>query len=88
MNSLQICLSAILPVFLIIAVGYAAKRGGIIREEEVPRINAVAFKIFMPVMCFYNIYTSDLSSALRPGLMLFTVAKLAPAIGEPFSTAR
>lgn len=81
MNSLQICLGAILPVFLVIAVGYAAKRAGIIREEEVPRMNAVAFKIFMPVMCFYNIYTSDLSSALRPGLMLFTVAAIFAVYG-------
>ena len=72
MNSLQICLKAILPIFLITAAGYAAKRGGLIREEEVSRFNALAFKVFLPVMCFYNVYTSELSSALRPGLMLFT----------------
>ena len=72
MNSLQICLKAILPIFLITAAGYAAKRAGLIREEEVSRFNALAFKVFLPVMCFYNVYTSELSSALRPGLMLFT----------------
>ena len=72
MNSLQICARAILPIFLITAAGYAAKRAGLIREEEVSRFNALAFKVFLPVMCFYNVYTSELSSALRPGLMLFT----------------
>ena len=71
MNSLLICLNAIVPIFLIIAVGYAAKRANIIRESEVPRMNAVAFKVFMPVMCFYNVYTSDLSSAVRPKLLVF-----------------
>ena len=71
MNSLLICLNAIVPIFLIIAVGYAAKRANIIRESEVPRMNAVAFKVFMPVMCFYNVYTSDLSSAVRPKLLAF-----------------
>lgn len=81
MNSLQICLTAILPIFLITAVGYASKRFGVIREDEVPRINAVAFKIFMPVMCFYNVYTSDRSSALRPGLMLFTVLAILAVYG-------
>lgn len=73
MNSLQICAKAILPIFLITAAGYAAKRARLIRENEVSRMNALAFKVFLPVMCFYNVYTSELSSALRPGLMLFTV---------------
>ena len=74
MDGLLICLNAIVPIFLIIAVGYLAKRAGILREQEVPRMNAVAFKVFMPVMCFYNVYSSDLSSAVRPRLMLFTAA--------------
>lgn len=87
MNSLQICFNAILPLFLITAVGYAAKRFGLIREEEVPRMNAVAFKVFMPVMCFYNIYTSELSSAVRPGLMLFTAAAILAVYGLSFGYA-
>ena len=72
MDSLLICLNAIAPIFLIIGAGYLAKRVGIIRETEVPRINAVAFRVFMPLMCFYNVYHSELSSALRPALFVFT----------------
>lgn len=81
MESLQICITAILPIFLIMAVGYLAKRSGLIRETEVPRMNAVAFKVFMPVMCFYNVYTSDLSSAVRPGLIAFTVPAILAVYG-------
>ena len=76
MNSLLICLNAIIPIFFIITVGYLSKRAGIIREGEVPRFNAIAFKVFMPVMCFYNVYRSELSSAVRPRLMLFTAAAI------------
>lgn len=76
MNSLLICLNAIVPIFLVIGVGYLAKCGGIIRETEVPRMNAVAFKVFMPLMCFYNVYHSQLSSALRPALFVFTFAAI------------
>ena len=72
MNSLLICLNAIVPIFLIIAAGYLAKRVGIIRESEVPRMNAVAFKVFMPMMCLYNVYNSELSSAVRPKLLVYT----------------
>ena len=87
MNSFQICIRAILPIFLITAAGYAAKRVGLIREEDVPRINALAFKVFLPVMCFYNVYTSDLSSALRPGLMLFTVLAILAVYALSFAYA-
>ena len=73
MNSLIVCFNALAPVFIIIAAGYAAKRVGIIREEEVARINALCFKVFQPMMCFNNLYTSDLSSAFRPKLIAFGV---------------
>ena len=81
MNSFWICLNAILPVFIVVAAGYLAKCAGIIRESEVPRMNAVAFKAFMPVMCFYNVYTSDLSSAVRPRLMVFTALGILAVFG-------
>ncbi len=73
MDNLILCLSGILPILLIVAAGYAAKRIGLIREADVPRANKWAFGAFMPLMCFYNIYTSDLSSALRPKLIVFSV---------------
>ena len=73
MNDILVCLNAIVPVFLIIAVGYLAKRLGVIREGEVSRMNAVAFRVFMLLMCFYNVYNSDLSTAVRPRLILFSV---------------
>ncbi len=81
MNSLLICLNAIVPIFFIIAVGYLAKRVGIIRETEVPRMNAVAFKVFMPVMCFYNVYHSELSASVRPRLFLFTFCAIMAVFG-------
>ena len=77
MNSILVCLNAIVPVFFVIAVGYLSKRFGVIRESEVSRFNAVAFRVFMLAMCFYNVYNSDLSSAIRPRLLLFAVIGVA-----------
>lgn len=77
MNSLLICLNAIVPVFIVIGAGYLAKCFGIIRESDVPRMNAVAFRVFMLAMCFYNVYNSELSSAFRPKLILFAVVGVA-----------
>ena len=81
MNSFLICLSAIGPIFLSIAAGYAARQFGAVREEDIPRMNAVAFRFFLSCMCFYNVYASDLSSALRPRLIAFTVPGVLIAYG-------
>ena len=73
MNGFTICLRAVLPAFLIIMTGYASKRAGFVREEDIPRMNKMAYRAFMPVMCFYNVYNSDISSAVRPALMVYSV---------------
>lgn len=73
MNILLICLNAVLPSFLMMLAGHGARCAGIIRGEDVPRFNRVAFCVFLPVMLFYNIYSSDISSAVRPGLLAYAV---------------
>ena len=87
MDDLMLCLSALLPILLLAAAGYAAKRGALIREEDVPRANKWAFAVFMSVMCFYNVYSSDLSSALRPRLILFTLCAILAVYGLSFLLA-
>ena len=72
MQNLWLCLSAVLPVFIILIIGYAAKRFHIIKEENVAPFNKVVFHVFFGFMCFNNIYKSDLSSAIRPKTLLFT----------------
>lgn len=73
LQALSIAFHAIVPLFLIIAVGYAVKRLGWIGPEEVRRFNKVTFYTFMPVMLFYNIYTSDFSQAVRAPYVVFVV---------------
>ena len=73
LQALSIAFHAIVPLFLIIAVGYTVKRLGWIGPEDVRRFNKVTFYTFMPVMLFYNIYTSDFSQAVRLPYVLFVV---------------
>ena len=53
--------------------GYASKRAGFVRESDVPIMNKMAYRAFMPVMCFHNVYQSDISSAIRPALLMYSV---------------
>ncbi|MBR5344170.1 MAG: AEC family transporter [Oscillospiraceae bacterium] len=68
-----VSLNAVLPVFFIMAAGYLAKRVGIIQEQDIFKFNRVAFRVFMPVMLFKNIYASDLKTAVRPALLLYAI---------------
>ena len=70
-SNFWLCLSAVLPIFIILLIGYAAKRFHIIKEEHVAPFNKVVFNIFFGFMCFNNIYKSDLSAAIRPKTLLF-----------------
>lgn len=71
MSIFLVCLNSVLPAFILILAGYLSRCVGIIKSEEVGRINAIAFRTFLPVMLFYNICSSDLSSAVRPRLIGF-----------------
>ena len=85
MQALSIAFHAIVPLFLIIAVGYIVKRLGWIGPEEVRRFNKVTFYTFMPVMLFYNIYTSDFSQAVRLPYALFVVGAALGMVAVSFA---
>lgn len=73
MESFIICLNAVLPIFLLMAVGYAARCFHLLDRADVAKINKIVFRTFLPVMVFYNIYNSELSSAMRGSLLAYAV---------------
>ena len=79
MENFLVCLNAVLPIFFLIALGYGAKRLGFLDREDVRKLNRLMFRMFMPVLMYYNIYNSDLASAIRPRLLLYAVAAVLAA---------
>jgi len=73
MENLIISVHAILPMFLVMALGYGARCLGWIRREEILNINKIAFRIFLPCLLFYNVYCSDLSGSFDPLLIAYAV---------------
>lgn len=67
------CLDAVLPIFLLLLLGYWAKCLGLLNRDDVKKLNKVMFRFFMPVMLFYNVYSSDLSLAVQPKLILYAL---------------
>ena len=73
MENLMISANAVLPMCLIMALGYDTRRLGWIRREEISTINKIAFRIFLPCLLYYNVYCSDLSGSFDPLLMAYAV---------------
>ena len=55
MSSFAVCLNAVLPLFLVMGLGYIARCTGAISRTDVPKINKWAFKFFMPVLSLIHI---------------------------------
>lgn len=73
MENLMISANAVLPMCLVMALGYGTRRLGWIRREEIFAINKIAFRIFLPCLLYYNVYCSDLSGSFDPLLMAYAV---------------
>lgn len=66
----------ILPIFLIIALGYLLRLGGTIDEDGCAKMNKLAFRVFIPAMVFHNIYRSDTGMLTNFRLIAFAAVSM------------
>lgn len=59
MDTLLFALDAILPIVLLILLGYFLKRIRLFTKEFLSVGNKVCFRVFLPAFLFYNIYTIE-----------------------------
>ena len=73
MENLIIAFNVVLPLFFAMALGYILKGIGMYDTATLKTINKLVFKVFLPVYLFYSIYSTDLSVAFNPKVMIFAV---------------
>ena len=56
MEDLIFALNAVLPIILMIVVGYFLKTIKLLTEDTAKKLNTLVFRIFLPVMLFLNVY--------------------------------
>ena len=67
MQSLIFALEAILPIVLMVALGYFIKTIGIVKAEHSKILNKLVFRLFLPAMLFVNVYGIETVSGLNYG---------------------
>jgi len=65
--------NAVIPIFMVIILGFAVKRLGIISESTAKQMNSLIFKIVLPVMLFNTVYGSDYTQMLDRKFILFLI---------------
>ena len=76
MENLIISINVVLPLFLLIALGYGLKRIRMYDEVTLKTLNKLVFKVFLPVYLFHSIYSADLSDVFDIKVILFAIAGL------------
>lgn len=76
-SSFMVSVNAVIPMFILIALGYFCRNRGIVDQAGLKQFNNIAFRVFLPCQLFKNIYDSDLSSILDVKLVVFSLTTLA-----------
>jgi len=71
MENFILSLEIVLPLFIVMAVGYTCKKMELITEDLAKKMNGLVFRVFLPVLLCKNIYTSSLDSLSNPGIFVF-----------------
>ena len=71
LNNLIVSFNAIVPLFLLIALGILLKRRRIVTDQVLPQINNMIFRVFLPVMLFYNVYKASLDQLKSANVLWF-----------------
>lgn len=74
MESIKLSFEAVMPIFILMSTGYFIKRIKLADKKSLDVINKLIFKIFLPVLLFYNIYNTQTSDVFDVKLIIFTVA--------------
>ena len=74
MSNFLAALSAVLPFFVFMALGYVINRVSHVGEEVTGKMNNIVFRYFYPVMMFSSLYKLDSASPGSFKLLFFCVA--------------
>ena len=73
MESIKLSFEAVMPIFILMTLGYLIKKMNLADKKSIDVINKLIFKIFLPVLLFYNIYSTQTSDVFNLKLIVFTI---------------
>lgn len=76
MESFLVAVRVVVPMALMMGVGAVMRMAKITDRTTMKKVDQMIFKVFMPLLMFYNIYTTDFSKQNGAGYILYGMAGL------------
>lgn len=76
MENMIIAFNCVVPIFIWLMVGYAAKRAEVIPQEIYPQINKFNFHVLLMILLFNSTYHADFQTSFSPALIAYVMAAL------------
>ena len=76
-----ICIKAVIPMFLMLALGYGGRLMKLTDDSLSAKMNSLCFKMLFPFLMFHNIYASRIDEVLSLRLIVFAVAAVMAVYG-------
>ena len=73
MENLILSANVVLPLFILMITGYCLHKWKILDENTLKQMNKAVFKVFLPALIYYNVYTSEISEIFDKKLVIFSV---------------
>lgn len=74
LKSFILAVSVVMPLMIYMLIGRIIRKAGIFSEECFRTLNAMVFRVFIPLTLFFDIYEADVGNTVRPGIFFFVVA--------------
>ena len=76
MENLILSLNTVVPLFLLMMLGYFLKRIKLMPESILTQLNKLVFNVFLAASLFYNIYTTKLEDAWSTNAVVYIVVSV------------
>lgn len=77
MGSFIFAISAVMPLILMVALGYMLKRVGMIKSDFATVANKLVFRIFLPATLFLNVYKIESVKDINIGYVFYALIAVA-----------
>lgn len=87
MDDLLFSLNTVFPLLGMMAVGFAARRTGLLSDSAARQVNACVFKIFLPLLLCFNIVDTQLGASLDARALVYALITTSVCFGAMFLLA-
>jgi predicted permease len=74
MSAFLFSANCVLPIFLIIGIGWLLKKNGVMTPAMIDGLNTIAFNVAIPLLLFRDISKANFYDILAPGFVIYALA--------------